>query len=241
MHIRKAENRGHFQNNWLNSWHTFSFSSYFDPKYMNFSHLRVLNDDIIQPYQGFGFHPHKDMEIITFMLSGNLEHRDSLGNRHLLKRGNVQLMRAGTGIIHSEMNPTNEVAHLLQIWIPPIHNNLEPGWWEKSFIENRNIVLVEPTIKTHSIQKLSNSLSGNGLNMDQNGYILSINEETSLDFNKFGKSDIYIHNPTTLSDIQYHNESWTLQPGDALFETNIEDIVTIKPSIDPVLCFIFPK
>lgn len=241
MNIRKANTRGHFENNWLNSWHTFSFSSYYDPKNMNFSHLRVLNDDVIQARQGFGFHPHKDMEIITFMLSGNIEHRDSLGNRHILKKGNVQLMRAGTGIVHSEINSSNEIAHLLQIWIPPIENNLEPGWWEKSFVENKNIILVEPSVKTHAIQKLSSSLSGVGLNMEQNGYILSINEEITLDFNAFGVSDIYIHNPTTSSYVEYNNENWTLEPGDALFEYNIEGTVTIKPSKDPVLCFIFPK
>jgi quercetin 2,3-dioxygenase len=132
--IRKGDERGRTKLKWLDSYHTFSFADYFDPKHMNFGTLRVINDDIVQPGRGFGTHPHKDMEIITYVLDGALEHKDSTGTGSTIRHGDVQRMTAGTGILHSEYNPSKtELVHLLQIWILPERTNLKPSYEERFF------------------------------------------------------------------------------------------------------------
>lgn len=132
--VRKASERGHFNHGWLKTWHTFSFSEYFDPKHVQFRSLRVINEDIVAAGQGFGTHGHRDMEIITYPLAGSLEHRDSLGNGGVLQRDRIQRMRAGTGIRHSEFNPDAEKPlHLFQIWLLPKVNGLPPAYEDRSF------------------------------------------------------------------------------------------------------------
>lgn len=133
---RPANERGRTKIGWLDSWHSFSFGDYYDPAHVEFRSLRVLNDDRIAAGQGFGMHPHRDMEIITYMVSGALEHKDSLGTGSVIRPGEVQRMSAGTGIRHSEFNPSPTMpAHLLQIWLMPERHGLTPGYEQKAFPE----------------------------------------------------------------------------------------------------------
>lgn len=133
MTIRKANERGHAEHGWLDTYHTFSFANYYDPQWMGFRSLRVINDDLVMPGMGFGTHPHRDMEIITYILSGSLEHKDSMGNGRVIRTGEVQYMAAGSGVQHSEFNPSpDEAVHLLQIWIQPDAKGVKPRYAEKS-------------------------------------------------------------------------------------------------------------
>jgi len=132
MHIRRAAERGRTRLDWLDSAHSFSFGDYLDPRHMGFRALRVLNEDRVTPGSGFGMHGHRDMEIVTYVLEGALEHRDSLGNGSVLRPGELQRMTAGTGIRHSEFNPSSsEMVHFLQVWLLPERVGLTPGYEQK--------------------------------------------------------------------------------------------------------------
>ncbi|YCH30817.1 pirin family protein [Erwinia sp. D4-22] len=144
IYLRKAEERGHANHGWLDSWHTFSFANYYDANFMGFSALRVINEDVIAGGQGFGTHPHKDMEILTYVLSGTVEHQDSMGNKEQIPAGEFQIMSAGTGVRHSEYNASSsEPLHLYQIWIIPEKTGIEPRYDQRRFadVQGRQLIL----------------------------------------------------------------------------------------------------
>lgn len=147
--VRKANARGHFDHGWLNTYHTFSFGDYRDPQHTHFRALRVMNEDRVEPGQGFGTHPHRDMEIVTYVLSGALEHKDSMGNGEVLRAGEFQRMSAGTGITHSEFNPSeSEPVHLYQIWLFPERKGIVPSYEQQRFpdeeLHNRLRLVASP-------------------------------------------------------------------------------------------------
>lgn len=175
--LRKSQERGHANHGWLDSYHSFSFAQYDDPDWMGYSVLRVINEDVIAPAQGFGMHSHRDMEIITYILQGNLAHKDSLGNVEVIRQGHVQRMTAGTGITHSEFNASETApVHLLQIWILPNQNNLTPSYEDKFFEakvkENQWCLLASEDGRDHSLI----------VHQDMALFSTQLNERNSLDY-----------------------------------------------------------
>jgi redox-sensitive bicupin YhaK (pirin superfamily) len=169
IQVRKAHERGHFNHDWLDTYHTFSFGNYHDPRFDGFRSLRVINDDRVQPGQGFGMHGHRDMEIVTYVLDGALEHRDSMGNGSVLRPGELQRMSAGTGIRHSEFNPSaTDWVHLYQIWLFPERNGLTPSY------EQRAVAQEQTRGRFHLVASPEGAPGGLTIHQDARLYLASL-------------------------------------------------------------------
>ena len=237
MQIRRSEDRGHANHGWLDSYHSFSFNKYYDPAWMGFSVLRVINEDIIAPAQGFGMHSHADTEIITYVLQGNLAHKDSLGNVEVIHQGHVQRMTAGTGITHSELNASDsEPVHLLQIWILPNQQGLKPSYEDGFFTDaqkmNQWCLLVSQQAKADSAQQGS-------LRVHQDMALLAtkLDAEMQLDYALKFSRNAYVQ--VASGSIEIDGEQ--LNAGDAaLFDA--AELIHIKAiSHTEVLLFDLPK
>ena len=179
--IKIIKSEQHYRNvtDWLDTSHHFSFANYFDPKKMNYGPLRVFNDDIIQPSTGFDLHPHRDMEIITYVIQGQLEHKDNQGNHGIIKKGEIQTMTAGSGIMHSEYNPSQtEPLRLLQIWIFADKKGLKPSWNQRKFSSAERLNCLLPIVAGVS-SNVENTLI---VNQDVRMYTSSLEKEKQLDF-----------------------------------------------------------
>jgi quercetin 2,3-dioxygenase len=186
--IRKASERGRAEHGWLKSWHSFSFADYYDPAHTQFSSLRVINDDTVDAGQGFATHGHRDMEILSYVLSGALQHKDSMGNGKVMNYGEVQLMSAGTGVQHSEFNPSpSEDVHFLQIWIMPNQTGIKPGYQQKYFSpeekRGRWCLLLSPDASNGSLL----------LHQDARVFAALLNGEDRLDYQLAKGRKAYLH------------------------------------------------
>jgi len=214
--LRKATERGHARHGWLESWHSFSFAEYHDPAHVRFASLRVINEDIVQPDSGFGMHPHRDMEILTYVLDGALRHQDSMGNSEQIRAGEVQVMSAGTGVTHSEVNASDsEAVHLLQIWIIPAQQNLPPGYQQKvygaSAKRGRWCLLASPDQAAGSLL----------IHQDVRVSAAMLNGAETLDYPVSAGRNIYLHVARGAITANGHS----LNAGDALMysdETSVE-------------------
>jgi redox-sensitive bicupin YhaK (pirin superfamily) len=188
MEIRRSQERGLAEHGWLRSFHSFSFADYHDPKHMGFSALRVINEDRVQPGQGFGTHGHRDMEIISYVLEGGLAHKDSMGNGSVIRPGDVQRMSAGTGVRHSEYNASKEdQVHFLQIWIEPNELNVTPSYEEKHF---------DAASKRGKLRLVASRDAREGsvrIHQDADLYSALVNGEEVVEFQPAANRRVYVH------------------------------------------------
>ena len=226
--IRKANERGRADHGWLKSHHTFSFADYYDPAHMGFGQLRVINDDHIAPDRGFGTHPHRDMEIITYVLDGALAHKDSMGNGSEMRPGDVQRMSAGTGVTHSEFNPSPDTpVHLRQIWILPDARGLEPGYEQKHFSAEQ---------KRGQLRLLASKTGRDGavsLNQDVDLYAGLLTGEETMKYSVRSGRDVWVH--VARGALKLNGES--LEAGDGASITESCDLTFTEGSDAEVLVF----
>lgn len=227
MTIRKAQERGHAEHGWLDTYHTFSFANYYDPQWMGFRSLRVINDDLVLPGHGFGTHPHRDMEIITYILSGQLQHKDSMGNGRIIGSGELQYMAAGTGVQHSEFNPSNtEAVHLLQIWIQPDKKGAQPRYAESSFST------AEPN-KFHLATSKSGRDNSIAINQDADLWLGKLEEGKEVTYNLSPNRHAWIH----IAEGEVTLNGTILQGGDAVALSGENKIVISANKSSQVLLF----
>ncbi|AUX91923.1 pirin family protein [Mixta gaviniae] len=228
IYVRKAEERGHANHGWLDSWHTFSFANYYDANFMGFSALRVINEDVIDAGQGFGTHPHKDMEILTYVLSGTVEHQDSMGNKEQIPAGEFQIMSAGTGVRHSEYNASSsEPLHLYQIWIIPESTGIEPRYDQRRFadVQGRQLIL-SPDARDGSLKVYQD--------MTLSRWVLKAGESDSVTLDAARRIWIQV----VKGDVQVNDQPVTTSDALAIWE---ESALTLKASSDAeILLFDLP-
>jgi len=232
LEIRRSHERGHANHGWLDSYHSFSFASYHDEENMQYSVLRVINEDVIAGGTGFGMHAHQDMEIVTYMLSGELRHQDSMGNTSVISQGDVQRMTAGTGVRHSEFNAaTNEPVHLLQIWITPAENGLTPSYEEKHFADeekhNQWCLVVSPDGRDESIK----------IHQDVDLYASIVEKEVELNLCATAERCHYLQ--VVKGEVIYGDHR--LNAGDALKISTVDDKTLLALTKAELLWFDLPK
>src|SRR6202521_3628065 len=186
--VRKSEERGHARHGWLDSYHTFSFANYYDPKHMGFRSLRVINEDRVAPGRGFGSHGHRDMEILSYVLQGALAHKDSLGHQEVLGPNEIQRMSAGTGVRHSEFNPsTTEPLHLFQIWVEPATMGTQPSYEQIRF---------DPEEKKNKLKRLAGPEGATGsarINQDAHMFVAELAERAEIPYSLSSKRAAWVH------------------------------------------------
>ncbi|GAB5387992.1 MAG: pirin family protein [Alphaproteobacteria bacterium] len=232
MMLRKSDDRGHVDHGWLKSAHSFSFGGYYDPEFMGFGPLRVINEDHVQPGMGFGTHPHDNMEILTWVLDGALEHKDSMGSGEVLKPGEMQVMSAGTGIRHSEFNHSQDKpVHFLQMWVLPQQQNTKPNYQQKAFPadqrRNRLTLLAAPDKADGALQigadiRLSTSL------LDKDASV-----STTLDPNRTGWLQL-ARGSVTVNDVE-------MQAGDGLGFADLSDLTITATQDAEFLLYDLPR
>jgi len=220
--IRKSNERGHVSHGWLDSYHTFSFADYYDPQWMGYRSLRVINDDLVMPGMGFGKHPHRDMEIITYVLSGALEHKDSMGNGRVIRAGEFQYMAAGTGVQHSEFNPSKtDPLRLLQIWIQPDEKGVPPRYAEKNFA-------TAPTGKLNLVASKSGHDGSIAIHQDANLSFAKLDDGQQVEYPLAAGRHAWVH----IAEGEVSINGTKLSGGDAV-GVNDESVLNIsatKPS-----------
>ena len=230
LELRAKNDRGKTKLSWLDSRHTFSFADYYDPEHMGFSSLRVINDDIVAPHEGFAAHRHDNMEIVTVMISGQMEHKDNLGNKILLSPGEVQRMSAGTGIIHSETNPSKtQAAHFLQIWIIPDQMNLTPEYEKKEF-DQRNLLNKLCLIVSRNAK--NNSLS---VHQDMNIFQCFLEADQIVNYQMRPSRQVWLQ----IAQGSLEANSLYLKAGDGLAITEEAGILKIKGLNNQTNFFVF--
>lgn len=228
IYVRKAEERGHANHGWLDSWHTFSFANYYDANFMGFSALRVINEDIIDAGQGFGTHPHKDMEILTYVLSGTVEHQDSMGNKEQIPAGEFQIMSAGTGVRHSEYNASSsDPLHLYQIWIIPESTGIEPRYEQRRFADVQGLQLIlSPDARDGSLKVYQD--------MTLSRWVLKAGESDNVTLDAARRIWIQV----VKGDVQVNDQPVTTSDALAIWE---ESALTLKAGSDAeILLFDLP-
>jgi len=233
MEIRRSSERGLAEHGWLKSFHTFSFAGYHDPRYMGFGPLRVINEDRVQPGQGFGTHGHRDMEIISYVLEGGLAHKDSMGNGSVIRPGDVQRMSAGTGVRHSEFNASDkDLVHFLQIWIEPNRRGVAPSYEEKRFDE---------ASKRGTLRLIASPDGREGsvtIHQDASLYATRLEGDDAVDFQPAPGRLVYVH--MVRGEATVNAEA--LSAGDAIQLSGSENRVRLEKGRDAeVLVFDLPQ
>lgn len=228
--IKRNQARGFTQLPWLKSYHSFSFGDYYDPNQIQFSVLRVINDDIIAPQQGFGMHPHRNMEIVTYMLAGEIHHQDSTGQSGVIRAGDVQHMTAGRGIMHSEMSATEIETHLLQIWMLPNAENLAPSYAQRHYStaqkQNQWCLIADPYGQNDALKIAQHAFV----------YASVLSASATLDYPVAVNRSVYVH--VAKGEVSINGES--LHTGDAWMAEGAGEVNVIANQVSEVLLFDLP-